>query len=106
MCSLRTPHQSINQHATQVVFNGGRLDSITPQSEFHDTIRIACESVSAQLQELPMELWVHARPPRALLRVEGDLQFGVLAVGATARRQLQLQNSGSAAADFSITWDK
>lgn len=53
-----------------------------------------------------MELWVHARPPRPSLRVQGDLQFGVLAAGAHASRAVQLQNRGSAPADYTITWDR
>jgi hypothetical protein len=89
----------------QVVFNGKLLDAPPGAQEFHDTIRIACESVSAA-QEPPLELWVHARPPRPRLHVQGDLQFGVLAAGARASRTVQLENRGSAPADYTITWDR
>jgi hypothetical protein len=88
----------------QVVFNGRLLDSLTGQ-EYHDTIRIASESVSG-VQEPPLELWVHARPPKAHLQVQGDLQFGVVPVGSKARKVVQLVNRGSAAADYTITWDR
>jgi hypothetical protein len=88
----------------QVVFNGKAVDSLTAGKEYHDTIKFACESVSA-VQEAPLELWVHARPPRPCLRVQGDLQFGVLAAGARAKKAVQLINSGSAA-DYTITYDK
>lgn len=88
----------------QVVFNGKLLDSLTGQ-EYRDTIRIAGESVTT-VQEPPLELWVHARPPRPRLHVLGDLQFGVVAVGGRAKKSVQLVNKGSAAAEFAIAWDK
>jgi hypothetical protein len=88
----------------QVVFNGKLLDSLTGQ-EYHDTVKIAGESVSG-VQEPPLELWMHARPPRPRLQVQGDLQFGVIPFGSKVQRTVQLMNSGSAAADYQITWDK
>lgn len=89
-----------------MVFNGKAMDSVTAGQEYHDTIKFACESVST-VQEAPLELWVHARPPRPRLSVcEGDLQFGVLAAGARAKKAVQLLNNGSAPADYTITWDK
>lgn len=86
----------------QVVFHGS--NSAAGQ-QYSDTVKFACESVSA-VQEAPLELWVHARPPRPRLCMQGDLQFGVVAVGATAKKTVQLLNSGSAPADYTITYDK
>lgn len=88
----------------QVVFKGSQLEGSANQ-EYHDTIKIACESVSA-VQEPPLELWVHARPPAPQLYVQGSLQLGVVAVGSRAKQQVQLVNRGTAPADFTITWDK
>lgn len=89
-------------HALQVVFN---TSNSAAGQEYHDTIKFACESVST-VQEAPLELWLHARPPRPRLCVRGDLQFGAVAVGATAKKTVQLLNSGSAPADYTIAWDK
>lgn len=93
----------------QVVFNGSLLEDITgpelTHGTFHDTIKIATESAST-VQELPIELWLHARPPRPRLGLQGDLQFGVVPLGTKAQKQLQLRNTGTAQAEFSITWDK
>lgn len=105
MASAAAPMVLLSLALVQVVFNGKAVDSLTAGKEFHDTIKFACESVSA-VQEAPLELWVHARPPRPCLRVHGDLQFGVLAAGARAKKAVQLLNSGSAPADYTITCDK
>lgn len=90
----------------QVVFNGNRLDhdGQTVQ-EFHDTIKIAGESATA-VQEPPLELWLHARPPRPQLCVHGDLQLGMVPAGTPSQKRVQLINKGSAPADFTVAWDK
>jgi hypothetical protein len=94
-------------HTFEVVFNGQQLDGAgnPGAAVLHDSLSIACQSVGAQQQEPVMEVWLHARPPAPRLSVSGDLQFGVVAVGAQPSRQLQLSNTGSAAAAFNVTWD-
>lgn len=99
----------------EVLFNAQQLpaDGGAQQQEHHAAVRIATQAAAAAADEPVQELWLHARPARPVLQLldgatEGAaLQFGVVAVGgAKAVRQLQLRNTGSAPAAFTVSWDK
>ena len=85
--------------------------STTPQvvfhaNEFEADREYVQDKVVIQTETATYELQVRASVSKANVRVEGDLNLGLLPSDSKATKRFQLVNDGGAPAQFRIDWDR